>query len=64
MADESLPIKKTGWTAWFSVLRNHQHICCGCDLVHDVEQRILPDGTIEERWKTNNRATAARRRKK
>lgn len=64
MADESLPIKDTGWTAWFPVKRKHQHICCSCNLVHAVEQRVLPDGTIEERWKENARATAARRRGK
>lgn len=59
-----LPVKKTGWTAWFKVQRKHKHICCDCLLAHFVEQRTTNDGDIEERWKRNNRATAAMRRKK
>lgn len=55
--------KESGWTPWYGVTRKHKHICCDCELEHFVEQRILPDGTIQERWKRDNRATANRRRK-
>lgn len=60
---EPLPVKKTGWTAWLRFPRKHQHECCFCSLIHDVQYRIV-DGEIEERWKRNNRATAIARRKK
>lgn len=62
--DGTLPVKKTGWTPWFSVLRKHKHICCSCSLEHWVEQRVTEDGTVEERWKIDGRATANRRRGK
>lgn len=61
---DDLPVKDTGWSFWFAVKRKHVHQCCSCFLVHAVEQRITEDGTIEERWKRDNRATAALRRGK
>lgn len=62
MSDDALPVKESGWTAWIPMQRKHSHECCDCSLTHFVEQRVLPDGTIEERWKRDNRATANRRR--
>jgi hypothetical protein len=59
---EPLPVKKTGWTAWMLFPRKHTHICCDCSLTHQIERRINLSGDVEERWKRDNRATAAERR--
>ena len=49
---------------WFAPLhRNFKHVCCGCHLVHKVDFKIDENGDIWTRWKSDNRATAAARRK-
>ncbi len=45
------------------VRRNYKMACCDCGLVHRVDFRIR-DGRIQFRAYRDNRATAAKRRKK
>ena len=50
---------------WIRVpARGHKNACCDCDLVHAVDYRIAKDGALEVRFRRDNRATAALRRKK
>ncbi len=42
--------------------KNHKHRCCDCSLVHTVSYREGPGGSLETRWKLDNRATSAARR--
>lgn len=44
--------------------RQHKDACCDCGLVHIINYRAMPDGTLEMQVsKIDKRATAARRRK-
>lgn len=52
----------TGWSRWFRILRLHQHVCCTCLSTHNLQQRIVREREIEERWQVAARATANARR--
>jgi hypothetical protein len=39
-----------------------QHECCHCSLVHDTEFKV-ENGRIFTRWKVNDKATKAQRKK-
>lgn len=47
--------------AWY-LDKFDQHECCGCSLTHDVEYKI-ERGRIFTRWRVNEKATRAARRK-
>ena len=36
-----------------------RHACCGCGLIHDIELRVVNNWDLKQRWRVNNRATAA-----
>jgi hypothetical protein len=42
--------------------RGFQNQCCGCGLVHDINFRRGPGGSLEAQFTVNARATAAVRR--
>jgi len=42
----------------------HKNACCDCNLVHSIDYRISKDGALEVRFRRDNRATAALRRRK
>ncbi len=58
------PHHKNGWSKFSIWPRKVGHICCGCSLAHDVEMKVDKKGRIWMRWRTNNQATAAMRRKR
>jgi hypothetical protein len=50
---------------WFRAPLRWRHVCCDCELSHHVVFRIrdTPKGRIvEQKWTTDDRGTAARRR--
>jgi hypothetical protein len=51
--------------AWIRVpTRGHKNACCDCALVHSIDYRLSKDGALEVRFRRDNRATAAMRRRK
>jgi hypothetical protein len=54
-----------GWSDWFHAKAFKERVaCCDCDLVHDWEFCVRPDGKLYYRIRSNMRATAQRRRKR
>lgn len=50
---------------WIRVpARGHKNACCDCSLVHVIDYRISKEGALEVRFRRDNRATAAMRRRK
>lgn len=49
--------------AWFKPGRQFVMKCCDCDLVHTVDFRLDPDGTLEMRAKADQRETKRLRKK-
>ena len=63
----------SGWCDWQSPIhgsgdRNYRFACCDCDLVHEMQFRVVKQesGNLDVvfRVKRNNRATSAKRRSK
>lgn len=54
------------WSGWIQPIRKgYKMACCDCDLVHDMDLRIVKRGrghSIQFRVARNNRATAAMRK--
>lgn len=59
-----------GWSDWVSPIhgignRNYRLSCCDCELVHEMQFRVIElqnKLNVAFRVKRNNRATAAKRR--
>lgn len=43
--------------------RGWRNACCSCEMVHIIDTRTPPDGSVEVRMRVDRRATAALRRK-
>ena len=72
-AYKKLKAESSGWTVWQSPIhgsgnRNYRMSCCDCELVHEMQFRTVKqdNGRVDVvfRVKRNNRATAAKRRRK
>lgn len=55
---------ETGWSKFEIWPRKVRHGCCHCNLVHDLEIKVDAKRNVWFRWRVNNRATAAARRKR
>ena len=56
--------KKNAWSIWLIPYNNQIRLaCCDCGLVHDVKFRYK-DNQISFSVRRNNKATAAKRRKR
>lgn len=55
------PVDEDGWTEWIAPEPDYRIRCCDCSLVHDVEHRVVK-GSVQLRFRRNERATAASRR--
>ena len=53
-----------GWTCWIHPLKGYKMACWDCGLVHDLEFSIDEENRFIFRARRNERATAAKRRKK
>lgn len=64
MAYDQVEPGPTGWSKFEIWPRKVRHACCFCDGVHEIEMRVDAKKRVWFRWKINNRATAAMRRKR
>lgn len=61
--DLSTTVNSDGWSRWvYPNPKNYRTACCDCGLVHDLQFRTR-ERHVEVRFRRNNRATAAIRRK-